>query len=418
MSTFSTATTLITAALAALILSACQYDIFGVNDDAPVDATFVDAPVENLYYKGDQGSNGYTHNDGTFDARRGETITFILGGPNGARLGTYSVTDADNPVATPANITRNADHPDTALNIARLLQAVDANPANGSPIRIPTNLPHAVKQLDVDQSVADFANDAKNDAQITLPPVKQAYAQMTASLGQLRAGADAVQLVGNTWTANSRSADCSATTTVTYQKHKLRLSGQSIRNGCPPTTIDKSVSYTKAGQAGYGYAQCLASLGITSCSAEALNKQYAVADNGVQFVLYDPDTGVMTLRTWRDGTFGGSVTRLTKDSGGTSNTGHTDDCYVILYDGDRFNDGNPDEDSIKIRGPGEFANLDQLEGANESWTNEADSFKVGDGASATVWEQTDFKGASSQYAGPAKQPSADAEPGSMKIQCQ
>lgn len=86
-------------------------------------------------------------------------------------------------------------------------------------------------------------------------------------------------------------------------------------------------------------------------------------------------------------------------------------CYVQLFDGNNFKD-----DSIMVEGPGEYADLSDLPNADGTdWTDEADSFKVGDSTTLTVWTETNFQGDSTVYEA-GEYPSVD-EPYSMKIVC-
>lgn len=86
-------------------------------------------------------------------------------------------------------------------------------------------------------------------------------------------------------------------------------------------------------------------------------------------------------------------------------------CFIELFDGDNFKD-----DSIKVEGPAEYADLDNLPNSNDkNWTDEADSFKVGPNTRVTVWTQRNFEGESTQYE-EGEYPSVD-EPYSLKIEC-
>jgi hypothetical protein len=87
------------------------------------------------------------------------------------------------------------------------------------------------------------------------------------------------------------------------------------------------------------------------------------------------------------------------------------DCYVQLFDGDHYTD-----DSIIVKGPGEFNTLENLPDASQDWNDEADSFKSGENTTVTMWTETNFKGDSTMYKQGAEKPSVD-EPSSMKIQC-
>lgn len=93
------------------------------------------------------------------------------------------------------------------------------------------------------------------------------------------------------------------------------------------------------------------------------------------------------------------------------NTNKPDSCYIQLFDGNNFKD-----DSLIVEGAGEYSDLSDLPGADgKDWTDEADSFIVGEGTTVTVWTQTNFQGDSTVYQA-GKHATVD-EPYSMKITC-
>ncbi|WP_295010424.1 hypothetical protein [uncultured Microbacterium sp.] len=60
-----------------------------------------------------------------------------------------------------------------------------------------------------------------------------------------------------------------------------------------------------------------------------------------------------------------------------------------IYDGD--GDGFDDSDGeFTLTTAGRYATVAKLPGADKDWTREADSVKVGDAATVTVWEKDDF----------------------------
>lgn len=103
------------------------------------------------------------------------------------------------------------------------------------------------------------------------------------------------------------------------------------------------------------------------------------------------------------------------DDGGVDDGGGgaAESCSVRLYDGDNFTD-----DSILISGAGRYGDLSKLPGASKDWTREADSFKLGSGASMTAWPEANFAGAPKQYEVGTQEPSADPEPGSLELTCE
>lgn len=86
-------------------------------------------------------------------------------------------------------------------------------------------------------------------------------------------------------------------------------------------------------------------------------------------------------------------------------------CSIHLYDNDELSGEN-----LVIDQPGDYSNLDDLPGAQgKNWTDEADSFIVGEGAVVTVWTARDFEGDSTVYTA-GKYPGAK-EPSSLKMKC-
>lgn len=89
-------------------------------------------------------------------------------------------------------------------------------------------------------------------------------------------------------------------------------------------------------------------------------------------------------------------------------------CSVHLWDGKNYTDSD-----IVVGGPGRFANLKDLPGANgKDWSDEADSLKVGARATVKAWKHKDFKGAARTYAAGSEHPRLDDEPESLQISCQ
>lgn len=103
-----------------------------------------------------------------------------------------------------------------------------------------------------------------------------------------------------------------------------------------------------------------------------------------------------------------------KDNNPGDDNGNDDpenSCYVILFDGDNYTD-----DTILVKGSGEFSNLNNLPNSDKDWDDEADSFKAGKNTTVTFYSEPDFKGESVTYEKGAQKPSVD-EPRSMKIVC-
>lgn len=98
----------------------------------------------------------------------------------------------------------------------------------------------------------------------------------------------------------------------------------------------------------------------------------------------------------------------------TTASGAATDCWVHLYDGDRFDEREP---NFRLTEPGRFANLRELPGATQDWTDEADSIRVGPKATVTIWSQTDFQGPSQVLQPGSEHPDLDDEPYSLELAC-
>lgn len=105
------------------------------------------------------------------------------------------------------------------------------------------------------------------------------------------------------------------------------------------------------------------------------------------------------------------LANCSSDDDNNSPENPSSDCYVQLFDGDNFTD-----DNIVVDGPGEFSDLSDLPGASKNWNDEADSFKVGENTTVTMWSETGFEGESVTYGGGTEETSG-IEPSSMKIKC-
>ena len=90
----------------------------------------------------------------------------------------------------------------------------------------------------------------------------------------------------------------------------------------------------------------------------------------------------------------------------------SDDCYVDLFDGDHFKSSH-----IRVQGPAKYADLKSLPGSKDkNWNDEADSLKVGAGATVTAWQKTGFKGGLNRYPAGSEHPDID-EPSALEIEC-
>jgi hypothetical protein len=102
----------------------------------------------------------------------------------------------------------------------------------------------------------------------------------------------------------------------------------------------------------------------------------------------------------------------TNESSGDNSTGNGD-CWVELFDSDNFDES---DDHFKLKKDGEYQDLSDLPGADQDWTDEADSVKVGGDASVTVWSEKDFKGEEHQLKPGSEHPDLD-EVSSLKMSC-
>jgi len=147
----------IATAILGLSLVGCGGGSGGLSDEGtPTDTTpatytgtFVDSPVQGLQYS-TATLSGITDNQGRFNYKDGETVTFKIG-----NLFLGSAIGGN--VVTPLTLNGESDLNNIgvkATNIARILQSLDENPSNSALIKIPSSL----KDLDV--SNIDLEADA------------------------------------------------------------------------------------------------------------------------------------------------------------------------------------------------------------------------------------------------------------------
>lgn len=108
------------------------------------------------------------------------------------------------------------------------------------------------------------------------------------------------------------------------------------------------------------------------------------------------------------------ATAAGEPTGGGATAAEGGDCYIHLFDGDDFDDT---DDNFKLTEPGEYKDLKNLPGADEDWTDEADSAKVGSAATVTVWKDTGFSGTSKELKPGSEHASLEPEPSSLKMTC-
>lgn len=109
-----------------------------------------------------------------------------------------------------------------------------------------------------------------------------------------------------------------------------------------------------------------------------------------------------------------SPTKFTVTSGNPMPGANLKPCSVRLYDGNNF---SATEDSITVKGPGQFSSLANLPNSNHSWNSSADSYKSGTKAAVSFWQKTNFEGDSVSFNAGSQKDSLSIEPSSMKINC-
>jgi hypothetical protein len=113
---------LISSSVTAILLAACGGGSSSTESEKPLSsATFVDSPVQGLYYSTSSGVTGTTDAAGTFKFSPGDTVSFKFGGSNGLEIATTAPT-ANSPIFV-------ADLPG-GVQVAQVLQSFDTG---GSP---------------------------------------------------------------------------------------------------------------------------------------------------------------------------------------------------------------------------------------------------------------------------------------------
>jgi hypothetical protein len=88
-------------------------------------------------------------------------------------------------------------------------------------------------------------------------------------------------------------------------------------------------------------------------------------------------------------------------------------CYVQLWERHYFAG-----DTIVLYGPGRWADLHNLVGANKAdWGRRANSLKVGSQAAVRIWDGEDFEKDAHLYGPLTKQANLKEKPESMEIGC-
>ncbi len=106
-----------------------------------------------------------------------------------------------------------------------------------------------------------------------------------------------------------------------------------------------------------------------------------------------------------------SVPMTTQSPGGTEGG-----CYVMLFDGDDFDES---DSRYLINEPGRYASLAGLPGTARDWTGQADGLKVGDTATVTIWPEVNFGGTPETLARGTEIPDMEMseEPASLELTC-
>lgn len=171
------------------VLAACGGSSNDDDDNASETGRFVDSPVSGLHFVS-AAHSGVTDAQGAFRYVEGQEIDFYLGGPGGIHLG----SSTGSAFVTPRDITST----DTAaINIARLLMALDADPAAG--IQLDPDAVAAAADLGLEAtifsedpfppaSLTDFITTYVTDKGRTLPSVNEAKTHLDCSAADIAAG--------------------------------------------------------------------------------------------------------------------------------------------------------------------------------------------------------------------------------------
>lgn len=99
---------------------------------------------------------------------------------------------------------------------------------------------------------------------------------------------------------------------------------------------------------------------------------------------------------------------------GNGNDQGNGDCYVHLFDEDDFDES---DDHFRLVEPGRYGDMSDLPGATQDWGGEADSLKVGPGATVTIWSEEDFQGDSRTYEAGEQDGDLPIEARSIELSC-
>ena len=100
---------------------------------------------------------------------------------------------------------------------------------------------------------------------------------------------------------------------------------------------------------------------------------------------------------------------------GAETEGPDDGCFIHLFDGEDLDD---QDDNFQLIDPGEYKNLADLPGADRDWTDEADSLRVGSGATVTIYSDENFEGTSEELQPDTELADVEHEPKSLEMVCE
>lgn len=135
---------------------------------------FIDDPVEGLIYTCSSGTSGITDTEGTYSCDAGDDVTFAIGT---VYIGTIA---AQSDMVTPYTLFPN--DLDAALNLARLLQSMDADGESGNGHIIIDESLSLLLPSDTDLSSSTFKHDIETTLDITLISAAKAQAHLEDSI--------------------------------------------------------------------------------------------------------------------------------------------------------------------------------------------------------------------------------------------
>ena len=166
---------IVTSLVTAIVLGACSGG--GGSSSDPVTATtvtgqFIDAPVQGLGYLCSSGKRDKTNSNGEYICNVGDNVTFFIGS---VELGTVAAQSA---AITPYTLFPN--NRDAAINLARLLQSLDAD--NTDAIITVDTILEASLPTATDITEASFETTIEAALGITLVSTLDAETSMNAAI--------------------------------------------------------------------------------------------------------------------------------------------------------------------------------------------------------------------------------------------